>query len=195
VRSFLRIAAPKECGRRCVAPTAERSKLFQTTERNAVTSDQYSISLTDQVAPASAREAADRRSARQFTPPRLSAYVRIGLMLVASVLVFTSVALADARPRASNAEVQKAYDFAPLITTKQARTVPLGVTPRQLERRLHGESWNGTNRFHGRTWKICITYPVKDTGVKDKRLGVIADEWTFCFTSDDRLKRKFFWDS
>jgi hypothetical protein len=44
-------------------------------------------------------------------------------------------------------------------------------------------------------WKICITYPVKDTGVKDKRLGVIADEWTFCFTFNNRLKRKFFWNS
>jgi hypothetical protein len=169
--------------------------LFQTTDRNAVTSDQYSVSLADQAAPASGREATDRRSVWQFAPPRLSAYVRIALTLVASVLVFTSVALADARPRATNAEVQEAYDFAPLITNKQARAVPLGITPRQLERRLHGESWNGTNRFHGRTWKICITYPVKDTGVKDKRLGVIADEWTFCFPFNDRLKRKFFWDS
>jgi hypothetical protein len=91
--------------------------------------------------------------------------------------------------------VQDAYDFAPLITNRQAHAVPLGIAPRQLERRLHGESWNGTNRFHGRTWKVCITYPVKDTGVKDKRLGVIADEWTFCFGFDNRLKRKFFWDS
>jgi hypothetical protein len=162
---------------------------------NAVTSDQYSVSLADQVAAASAREAADRRSVWQFAHPRVSASVRITLMLVASVLVFTSVALAEARPRATNAEVQEAYNFAPLITNKQARAVPLGITPRQLERRMHGESWNGTNRFHGHTWKICITYPVRDTGVRDKRLGVIADEWTFCFGFNDRLKRRFFWDS
>jgi len=111
------------------------------------------------------------------------------------VLAFTSVALADTRPRATNAEVQEAYDFAPLITNRQARAVPLGITPLQLERRMHGESWNGTNRFHGRTWKICITYPVTNTGVKDARLGVIADEWTFCFPANNRLKRKFFWDA
>ena len=117
------------------------------------------------------------------------------LMLVAVVLVFSSVALADTRPRATNAEVQEAYNLAPLITNKQARAVPLGITPGQLVRRMHGESWNATNRFHGRTWKICITYPVRDTGVKDERLGVIADEWTFCFPSNNRLERKFFWNS
>ena len=117
------------------------------------------------------------------------------LMLGAGVLVFSSVALADTRPRATNWEVQEAYNLAPLITNKQARAVPLGITPGQLVRRLHGESWNATNRFHGRTWKICITYPIRDTGVKDKRLGVIADEWTFCFPSNNRLERKFFWNS
>jgi len=131
----------------------------------------------------------------QFARPRLSTYVPITLTIVACVLAFTSVALADTRPRATNAEVQEAYNFAPLITNRQARAVPLGITPRQLERRMHGESWNGTNRFHGRTWKICITYPVRNTGVKDARLGVIADEWTFCFPANNRLKRKFFWDS
>ena len=156
-----------------------------------MTSDQSSASLADEVA----REAASGRSVWHFADPRLSAFVWIALTLVAGMLIFTSVALADARPPATNAEVQDAYGFAPLITNKQARAVPLGVTPLQLERRLHGESWNGTNRFHGRTWKICITYPVKDTGVKDKRLGVIADEWTFCFTFNNRLKRKFFWNS
>ena len=160
-----------------------------------MTSDQHSVSLADQVAPASAREAADRRSVWRFARPRLSACVWIALTLVAGVLVFTSVGLADPRPRATNAEVQEAYDFAPLITNRQARAVPLGITPLQLERRMHGESWNGTNRFHGRTWKICITYPIRDTGVKDKRLGVIADEWTFCFGFNNKLKRKFFWDS
>lgn len=156
---------------------------------NAVTSNQYSVSSARLVARAATREAADR------TRGRRSAYVAIALTLVAGVLVFTSVALADARPHASNAEVQQAYNFAPLITNRQARSVPLGITPFQLERRMHGESWNGTNRFHGRTWKICITYPVRDTGVKDKRLGVIADEWTFCFPFNNRLTRKFFWNS
>jgi hypothetical protein len=134
-------------------------------------------------------------SVSQFALPRLRAYVGITVTFVASVLVFSSVALADSRPPATNAEVQEAYNLAPLITNKQARAVPLGITPRQLERRMHGESWNGTNRFHGRTWKICITYPVRNTGVKDARLGVIADEWTFCFPADNRLKRKFFWDA
>jgi len=160
-----------------------------------VTSDQSSVSRARRVARASVREAAARRGVWQFTRFRHSACVAIGPTLVAGVLVFTSVALADARPHVSNAEVQEAYNFAPLITNRQARAVALGITPRQLERRMHGESWNGTNRFHGRTWKICITYPVRDTGVKDKRLGVIADEWTFCFSFNNRLKRKFFWNS
>lgn len=119
----------------------------------------------------------------------------ITLMLAAGVLVFSSVALADTRPHATNAEVREAYNLAPLITNKQARAVPLGITPLQLIRRLHGESWNATNRFHGRTWRICITYPVRDTGVKDERLGVIADEWTFCFPFNHGLKKKYFWDS
>lgn len=37
--------------------------------------------------------------------------------------------------------------------------------------------------------------PTKGTGVKDATLGVIADEWLFCFGFDNRLKRKFFWNS
>jgi hypothetical protein len=118
------------------------------------------------------------------------------LLMLAGALVFCSVALAaDRRPRATNAEVREAYYLAPLITNRQARAVPLGITPRQLSKRRRGVSFNATNRFRGRTWKICITYPVRDTGVKDARLGVIADEWTFCFPSNNRLKRKFFWDA
>jgi hypothetical protein len=148
-----------------------------------VNSDQYAFSR------------ADRTSVWRFARPRRGAYILVAFTLVASVLVFSSVAVADTRPRAANAEVREAYNLAPLITNRQARAVPLGITPRQLERRMHGESWNGTNRFHGRTWKICITYPVRDTGVKDARLGVIADEWTFCFPFNEGLKRKFFWNS
>jgi hypothetical protein len=125
----------------------------------------------------------------------LGAYVVITLILAGGVLVFSSVALADTRPRATNAEVQEAYNLAPLITNRQARAVPPGITPRQLFRRMHGVSFNATNRFHGRTWKICITYPIRDTGVKDARLGVIADEWTFCFPFNNRLERKFFWNA
>ena len=193
MRWSVRNAAPKECGRPCVAPSAERSK--STDDRtNAVNSDQHAVSPADQVARATASAASDRKSV-WLVRPRRGAYVPITLTLVASVLVFSSLALADTRPRATNAEVQEAYNLAPLITNRQARAVPLGITPRQLERRMHGESWNATNRFHGRTWKICITYPVRDTGVKDERLGVIADEWTFCFPFNERLKRKFFWNS
>jgi hypothetical protein len=110
-------------------------------------------------------------------------------------LIGTQPALADTRPPASNAEVRQAYGGAPLITNREARTVPSGITPGQLVKRLHGESWNAQNYARGRVWKICITYPVKGTGVRDPRLGVIADEWLFCFGFDNRLKRKFFWDS
>ena len=117
------------------------------------------------------------------------------LVIPVGALVFSSVALAETRLPASNAEVREAYNLAPLITNRQARALPLGITPRQLFRRMHGVSFNATNRFHGRNWKICITYPVRDTGVKDAQLGVIADEWTFCFPSNNRLKRKFFWNS
>jgi hypothetical protein len=135
----------------------------------------------------------DERLSRRSSLARLSASVPFMLILVAAV--FNSAALAETRPRATNAEVREAYNLAPLITNRQAREVPLGITPRELSRRLHGESWNATNRFHGRTWRICITYPVRDTGVRDERLGVVADEWTFCFPSNNRLTRKFFWNS
>lgn len=115
--------------------------------------------------------------------------------LVAVVALPCSIALADTRPPATNAQVQAAYYDTPLITNRQARAVPLGITPRQLERRLNGYSFNAQSRARGRDWKICITYPVKGTGVKGPRLGVIADEWLFCFAFDNRLKRKFFWNS
>jgi hypothetical protein len=110
-------------------------------------------------------------------------------------LISTQLALADTRPRASNAEVREAYGGAPLITNRDARRVPLGITPGQLVKRLRGESWNAQNYARGRAWKVCVTYPVKGTGVRDPRLGVIADEWLFCFGFDNKLKRKFFWDS
>jgi hypothetical protein len=110
-------------------------------------------------------------------------------------LIGAQVALADGRPAASNAEVRKAYYGAPLITSRAARSVPLGTTLRQLVKRFRGTSFNAQNYARGRFWKICLTYPVRDTGVRDPKLGVIADEWLFCFTSNNRLKRKFFWDS
>jgi hypothetical protein len=110
-------------------------------------------------------------------------------------LVGAQVAVADGRPPASNAEVRQAYNGAPLVTSRQARSVPLGITLRQLVKRFHGTSLNAQNYARGRFWKICITYPVRDTGVRDPRLGIVADEWLFCFTSNNRLKRKFFWDA
>jgi hypothetical protein len=73
--------------------------------------------------------------------------------------------------------------------------VPLGITPRQLYRRLRAYSLNQQNLSHGRTWKICITCRVKGTGVDDARLGVVADEWNFCFGFDLSLKRKLFWNA
>jgi hypothetical protein len=111
------------------------------------------------------------------------------------VLMSAPVASAETRPPASNAAVQEAYYGAPLITNRQARSVPFGVTVRQLNRRLGGESFNAQNYARGRFWKICITYPVEGTGLRDSRLGVIADEWLFCFATDNKLKRKFFWNS
>ena len=121
--------------------------------------------------------------------------MRLLLVLAAVGTIACSVALADTRPRATDAQVRRAYYDAPLITNRQARAVPFGITPRQLYRRLGGYSLNSQSRARGRNWKICVTYPVKGTGVKDKRLGVVADEWLFCFEYNNRLKRKFFWNS
>jgi hypothetical protein len=119
--------------------------------------------------------------------------MRLAFVIVGIAVIPCSIALADTRPPATDAQVQYAYFWAPLITNRQARAVPLGITPRQLTRRLHGYSDNRQNFSHGRTWKICITYPVKGTGMKDDKLGVIADEWNFCFEFNNKLKRKFFW--
>jgi hypothetical protein len=121
--------------------------------------------------------------------------MRVLLAFVAVVAMPCAVAIADTRPPATDAQVSRAYYDAPLITSRQARAVPFGITPRRLYRRLHGYSLNAQSRAHGRNWKICITYPVKGTGVKDPRLGVVADEWLFYFRFDNRLKRKFFWNS
>jgi hypothetical protein len=121
--------------------------------------------------------------------------VRFLVVLVAALAVPCAVALADTRPPATDAQVRHAYYDAPLITNRQARAVPFGITPNRLYRRLRGYSLNQQSRAHGRNWKICVTYPVKGTGVKDKTLGVIADEWLFCFAFDNKLKRKFFWNS
>jgi hypothetical protein len=121
--------------------------------------------------------------------------MRLLLALAAAAVIPCSIALANTRPPATDAEVREAYYGAPLITNRQARAVPFGVTPRQLYKRLHGYSINSQNRSHGRFWKICITYLVRGTGVKDDRLGVVADEWNFCFEFNNRLKRKFFWNS
>jgi hypothetical protein len=121
--------------------------------------------------------------------------MRLLLALAAVVVIPCSIALAETRPPATDAEVREAYYGAPVITNRQARAVPFGITPRQLYKRLRGYSINSQNFARGRFWKICITYPVRGTGVKDARLGVVADEWLFCFASNNRLKRKFFWNS
>jgi hypothetical protein len=131
-----------------------------------------------------------RANGTRFAKPLLA----LALALALAGLICAQAALADTRPPASNAAVSEAYG-APLISNRQARTVPFGITPGQLVKRLHGESWNAQNYARGRVWKICITYPVKGTGVRDPRFGVIADEWLFCFGFDNKLKRKFFWDS
>jgi len=122
-------------------------------------------------------------------------FMRVLLAFIVVAAASCAVALADTRPPATDAQVRHAYYDAPLITNRQARAVPYGITPRQLYRRLHGYSLNAQSRAHGRNWKICVTYPVKGTGVKDERLGVVADEWLFCFGFNKRLKRKFFWNS
>ena len=135
-------------------------------------------------------------SAETHLAPGACAYenppVRRLLALAAALVIPCSLALADTRPRATDAQVSRAYYGAPLITNRQARAVPFGITPNRLYSRLHGYSPNAQSRARGRNWKICVTYPVRGTGVKDKRFGVVADEWLFCFEFNNKLKRKFF---
>jgi hypothetical protein len=115
--------------------------------------------------------------------------------------VFIAIAVACVLGRGANAQpspitnsdLQVAYFGAPLITGGQARAVPLGITRRELAKRLHGRSANhlGAHR-DALAWKVCIVYPVKGTGVKYPDGFVSANEWEFCFGSKGRLQRKFF---
>jgi hypothetical protein len=93
----------------------------------------------------------------------------------------------------TNSDLQVAYYGAPLITSGQAKAIPLGITRRQLVNRLHGRSVNHLAAHRNAlAWKVCIVYPVKGTGVKYRDGFVAADEWEFCFGFNGRLKRKFF---
>ena len=74
--------------------------------------------------------------------------MRFLLVLTALALIPQSIALADTRPPATDAQVRQAYyGGAP-------HHEPAGT-----------RSLNAQSRSHGRNWKICITYPVRGTGV------------------------------
>ena len=121
--------------------------------------------------------------------------MRFVLTLIAAVAVACVVARgASAAPvPITNSDLRVAYFGAPLITSQQAKAVPLGITRRELFKRLHGRSGNALGgHSYFRTWKICIVYPVKGTGIKYTDGFVSADEWEFCFGFDGRLKRRFF---
>ena len=121
--------------------------------------------------------------------------MRFVLTLIAAVAVACVVARgASAAPvPITNSDLRVAYFGAPLITSQQAKAVPLGITRRELFKRLNGRSGNALgSHSYFRTWKICIVYPVKGTGVKYTDGFVSADEWEFCFGFDGRLKRRFF---
>jgi hypothetical protein len=121
--------------------------------------------------------------------------MRFVLTLIALVALACVVARgANAAPvPITNSDLRVAYFGAPLITSQQAKAVPVGITQRELFKRLHGRSGNslGSHSYFD-TWKICIVYPVKGTGVKYRDGFVSADEWEFCFGFDGRLKRRFF---
>jgi hypothetical protein len=121
--------------------------------------------------------------------------MRFVLTLIVAVALACVVARgASAEPvPISDSDLVVAYFGAPLITHGRARAVPLGITQRQLFRRLHGRSVNhlGTHR-NALAWKVCIVYPLKGTGVKYRDGFVSADEWEFCFAFNGRLQRKFF---
>jgi hypothetical protein len=121
--------------------------------------------------------------------------MRSVLTLIAAVAVACVVAQgASAAPvPITNSDLRVAYFGAPLITSQQAKAVPLGIKRRELFKRLNGRSGNALgSHSYFRTWKICIVYPVKGTGVKYTDGFVSADEWEFCFGFDDRMKRRFF---
>jgi hypothetical protein len=117
------------------------------------------------------------------------------VLLIAAVAV-AGVAARDAsaaRAPITNPVLRVAYFGAPLITNHQAKAVPFGITRSQLTQRLHGRSVNHSGAHsYFRTWKVCVVYPVKGTGVKYADGFVSADEWEFCFGSDGELKRRFF---
>ena len=121
--------------------------------------------------------------------------MRFVLTVIAAVALACVVARdANAAPvPITNSDLRVAYFGAPLITSQQAKAVPVGITQRKLFKRLHGRSGNslGSHSYFG-TWKICIVYPVKGTGVKYRDGFVSADEWEFCFGFDGLLKRRFF---
>ena len=121
--------------------------------------------------------------------------MRFVLPLIAVVALACAAARgASAAPAPiSNSDLRVAYYGAPLITNHQANAVPLGITRPQLTKRLHGRSANysGAHSYFN-TWKVCVVYPLKGTGVKYADGFVSANEWEFCFGSDGRLKRKFF---
>jgi hypothetical protein len=121
--------------------------------------------------------------------------MRFVLPLIAAVaLACVAARDASAAPAPiTNSDLRVAYFGAPLITSQQAKAVPLGIKRPQLTKRLHGRSVNhlGAHSYF-RTWKVCVVYPVKGTGVKYADGFVSADEWEFCFGFNGELKRKFF---
>jgi len=121
--------------------------------------------------------------------------MRFVLPLIAAVaLACTAAQDVSAAPAPiSNSDLHRMYYGAPLITNHQARAIALGITRSQLTRRLDGRSTNysGDHSYFD-TWKICVVYPVKGTGVRYADGFVSADEWEFCFGSKGQLKRKFF---
>lgn len=121
--------------------------------------------------------------------------MRIILPLIAAVAVACVGAQdASAAPAPiTNSLLRVAYFGAPLITSHQAKAVPLGITRPQLAKRLHGRSANHSgDHSYFDTWKVCVVYPVKGTGVRYADGFVSADEWEFCFGRNGQLKQRFF---
>jgi len=105
--------------------------------------------------------------------------MRFVLPLIAAVaLACTAAQDVSAAPAPiSNSDLHRMYYGAPLITNHQAKAIPLGITRRQLTERLHGRSANdsGAHSYFD-TWKVCVVYPVKGTGVRYADGFVSADD-------------------
>lgn len=110
----------------------------------------------------------------------------------AAVLLLSFVAVGCAeRPssqtRPSEAETREAYFDTPLIFSRAANRIPLGITRAELARELTAPA---AIEVEDRAGLRCRVYPINGTEGRDEYGSPMAAEVWFCFGSDGRLERK-----